>query len=223
MTFPGPRPHKEPSPPFKDPNPDKSSKLQKVRLTKAGSILKEKVKKAKSNDKLLALRKSMFDTIGTNAGYHNKTEYNAGVSSIQESLHCIFGSLIKVARNNDWDISDFGHIPEEAHLIKKYLKEYVRDIPQYETNNDKKFIDNSYRVLKELNSLDTKIKSSDIVFDNHVNGYNVKRGMLLTTRAMRSIAEEIVRVPETSPLKSKAVNSNIEDLFSHLKQMKALD
>ncbi|MCK9596436.1 hypothetical protein M0R19_04590 [Candidatus Pacearchaeota archaeon] len=52
MSFPGPRERKEPSPPFKDPNPDKGKALVSLRsgnkivkLTKIGTNLKQKINK----------------------------------------------------------------------------------------------------------------------------------------------------------------------------------
>ncbi|MCK9596416.1 hypothetical protein M0R19_04490 [Candidatus Pacearchaeota archaeon] len=54
MSWPGPRERKEPSPPFKDPNPDKGKALASlksgkkiVKLTKTGKQLKNKIKKNK--------------------------------------------------------------------------------------------------------------------------------------------------------------------------------
>ncbi|MCK9596427.1 ADP-ribosyltransferase [Candidatus Pacearchaeota archaeon] len=56
MSFPGPRPRKEPSPPFKDPNPDKAKALASlksgkkiVKLTKIGERIKKKIESKNKN------------------------------------------------------------------------------------------------------------------------------------------------------------------------------
>jgi hypothetical protein len=69
MSFPGPRPRKEPSPPFKDPNPDKGKALASlksgkkiVKLTKIGEALKKKVTNRKVDETLKSYHKmSMSD------------------------------------------------------------------------------------------------------------------------------------------------------------------
>ena len=134
----------------------------------------------------------MYDRIGGNAGYSTATEYHIGIGSINEELHCIFGSTMRCFIARPFVTGDIRHIEEELGLIEDDIVEYQQEIKPYTFDNDEKTVENANRVLNLLDLVDIKLTLFEIKDERD----EVLVGMATkSVKLMRKIALLIIRYP----------------------------
>ena len=121
-----------------------------------GNILKLipfRMKYTKNQKVAIQLLRWMYDVIGDDAGFGHKTEYNVGISNINENLHCIFGSAMRSNIPGASEIGEIYHIEEEISLMERSVVEYQMAHPRYVANNDETTITNAMRIINEINRI----------------------------------------------------------------------
>ncbi|MCK9596448.1 hypothetical protein M0R19_04650 [Candidatus Pacearchaeota archaeon] len=202
MSFPGPRERKEPSPPFKDPNPDKRDTIESitsikegtrriVKLTKVGQKIKKKVQDNKNIWEPVMTKKeaekwSRNSIVKTDCFHVTREDVDETIEDIERGGLKIkntskgFGSL--------WGRGIYLSLDKKSSdmYLNEFSKQFICKIniknPVYITTKDiKKYNDSSMEILtekypkikEEVKKLISEIKNKSYLYKENPRGSNI--------------------------------------------------